>query len=211
MAPKAGTQTTTGTLALAAAGAWSSSKPLTPAASPDPGPSPQSGSTAHDQHPPLAIPPPLRPSDTNIWLVTPTLSRWQPSAPRCAAKTKTTRRPITLPFAAEATDRAVAVLARRPSQSEIEKSNQTSALNPHSPTPPLAQTPPRFPPSRLFRRLPPSPSSPPCPAGVRKPLTKADCRHLPKRRRVRCPIRIIRLSAGHRGRVRVARQWRTDG
>ena len=30
---------------------------------------------------------------------------------------------------------------------------------------------PRFPPSRLFGRLPPSPSSRPCPAGVRKPLT----------------------------------------
>src|SRR6266446_7585574 len=37
-------------------------------------------------------------------------------------------------------------------------SGPTSALNPHRPTPPPAQTPPRFPPLRLFGRLPSSAS-----------------------------------------------------
>src|SRR6516165_6218502 len=99
------------------------------------------------------------------------LSRRQPSAPPSTSKTQITRRDITLPSPPAATDTTIAALARPPSLSEIGKSNQTRALNPHSPTPPLAQTPPRFPPSRLFGRLPPSPSSRPCPAGVRKPLT----------------------------------------
>src|SRR6516225_2517631 len=99
------------------------------------------------------------------------LSRRQPSAPPSTSKTQITRGYITLPSPPAATDTTIAALARPPSLSEIGKSNQTRALNPHSPTPPLAQTPPRFPPSRLFGRLPPSPSSRPCPAGVRKPLT----------------------------------------
>src|SRR5882762_5673027 len=53
------------------------------------------------------------------------------------------------------------------------KINQTRALNPHSPTAPPTQTPPRFPPSRLFGRLPPCTPSRQWLAGVRKPLTIA--------------------------------------
>jgi hypothetical protein len=44
-----------GTLVLAAAGVWLSSRPSNPAASRDCGPFPQSGSTARDQHAPAAI------------------------------------------------------------------------------------------------------------------------------------------------------------
>jgi len=58
-----------------------------------------------------------------------TLSRRQPSPPPSSAKTQIVRRDITLPFAAAATDSTVAALARPPSQSEIEKSNQTWALH----------------------------------------------------------------------------------
>src|SRR5271166_4502810 len=54
-----------------------------------------------------------------------------------------------------------------------EKSSQTLGLNPHRPTPLPAHNSPRFPPPRLFGRLPPRTSSRPCSAGVRKPLTKA--------------------------------------
>src|SRR5215475_5144361 len=108
------------------------------------------------------------------------LSRRQPSAPASTPKTQIIRADITLPSPPGATDTTIAALARPPSLSEIGKSNQKRALNPHIPTPPLAQTPPRFPPSRLFGRLPPSPSSRPCPAGVRKPLTNLP---VPRRQR----------------------------
>jgi hypothetical protein len=49
------TQTESGTLVLAAAGVWSSSRASNPAAGRGCGPSCQSGSTAHDQHAPIAI------------------------------------------------------------------------------------------------------------------------------------------------------------
>jgi len=55
--------------------------------------------------------------------------------------------------------------------SENYQAAQSLALNPHRPTPPPAHTPPRFPPLRLFRRLPQSAPSRPSLAGVRKPLT----------------------------------------
>ena len=48
--------TKSGTLVLAAAGVWSSSRSSNPAASRDCGPFQQSASTAHDQHAPFAIP-----------------------------------------------------------------------------------------------------------------------------------------------------------
>ena len=53
------------------------------------------------------------------------------------------------------------------------QATQRLALNPHSPTPPPAHTTPRFPPSRLFGRLPPCIRSRPRTAGIRKPLTEA--------------------------------------
>jgi hypothetical protein len=71
-------------------------------------------------------------------------ARAQPSAPISPAfppPTQIPRRDITLPPTPGATDTTVAALARPPSQSGIEQSNQTRALNPHSPTAPLVQTP----------------------------------------------------------------------
>jgi len=71
-------------------------------------------------------------------------ARAQPRAPVSPAfppPTQVARRDITLPPAPGATDTTVAALARPLSQSGIEQSNQTRALNPHSPTAPLAQTP----------------------------------------------------------------------
>src|SRR4029077_3748997 len=61
------------------------------------------------------------------------------------------RRNITFPSAARATDSTVAMLARPPSQPEIEKSNQTRALNPHSPTAPSTHTPPAVSSLEAFR------------------------------------------------------------
>src|SRR5262249_39775120 len=54
-----------------------------------------------------------------------------------------------------------------------DKSDQAPAPNPHRSTPPPARTPPRFPPPRLFGRLPPCTPSRMCLAGIRKPLTTA--------------------------------------
>jgi hypothetical protein len=71
-------------------------------------------------------PSPLHLSDAGISPVTPTLSRRQPSAPPSTAKTQIARRNITLPSAARATDSTVAVLARPPSQPEIQKTNQNA-------------------------------------------------------------------------------------
>ena len=117
-------------------------------------PIPAIGLTAHDRRARVTI---LRrcASDAGMSRVAPTLSRRQPSAPPSTAKTQIARRNLTFSSAARAADSTVAVLARPPSQSEIKKSNQTLALNPHRSTPASVRTPPRFPPSRLFGRLPP--------------------------------------------------------
>src|SRR5207245_5056862 len=60
--PKMLATTKTGMLALAAAGELSSSIPSNPAAGPASGPSPRSGSIAHEQHPVVTAPiaPPVR-------------------------------------------------------------------------------------------------------------------------------------------------------
>src|SRR5206468_1531883 len=78
-----------------------------------------------------------------------------------------------LSSAARATDSTVAVLARPPSQHEIEKSNQTRALNPHSPIAPPTQTPPAVSSLEAFR----TPASVHALAPVigRRPKTLNDC------------------------------------
>src|SRR5262249_28541799 len=75
--------------------------------------------------------------------------------------TQIIQRDITLLIAPAAIKTAVTAPARQSFPFEIEKSEQTPALNPHSLTPPLAQTSPRFPPSRLIRRLPSERAEPP--------------------------------------------------
>src|SRR5215831_9116410 len=85
--PKMVATTKTGMLALAAAGGSSSSRPSNPAASPASGPSPRSGSIAHEQHPvvtaPIALPVRRRyPAGNSLTLP------MAPSASTSAAKTQ---------------------------------------------------------------------------------------------------------------------------
>src|SRR6202007_3050884 len=68
-------------------------------------------------------------------------------------------------------DAYVAALAQPSLPIKSQKSHQTPALNLHSLTPPPVRTPPRFPPSRPFGRLPPCLPSRLRLAGIRKPLT----------------------------------------
>src|SRR6202008_3229934 len=70
----------------------------------------------------------------------------------------------------------VTALARPSLSIESQKSDQTPALNLHNLTPPPVRTPPWFPPSRLFGRLPPYLPSRLRLAGIRKPLTKTAIR-----------------------------------
>ena len=92
-----------------------------------------------------------------------------------------TQRGITVPIAPAATRTTVAAICSAVLAClELEKSKQTPALNPHSPTPPPAQTPPRFPPSRLFGRLPPCIAR--TPVTGRRPKTLNE-----SRRSVSCP------------------------
>src|SRR5689334_22225707 len=114
-----------------------------------------------------------------------------PSAPTPTAKTQIARRDIVVPIPPTATNRkyrptgAAGGLVRNP------RSDQIPAPNPHSLTPPPATTPPRFPPLRLFGRLPPYARSHLCLAGVRKPLTASSewpqkrARRPSRRRRIR--------------------------
>src|SRR5438105_9948358 len=60
-----------------------------------------------------------------------------------------------------------------PLSQSTERSRHTPPLHPPRPTPASVRTPPRFPPSRLFGRLPPCIPARLRPAGIRKPLTKA--------------------------------------
>src|SRR5271169_5097749 len=173
MASKAIENTKSGTPVLAAADIWSSSRPSNPAASPGSGPSRQSGSTAHDQHAPVAIPHHRACPTAGISPAAAALCPPQSSPRPSPTKTQVTPYEIAASTAPRPIKTSVAPLARSSFLSATENLSQTLRLNPHRPTPPPAQNPPRFPPSRLFGRLPPRPPSRPCPAGVRKPLTIA--------------------------------------
>src|SRR5215472_6772353 len=157
--PKMVATTKTGMLALAAAGGRSSSRPSNPAASPASGPSPRSGSIAHEQHPvvtaPIALPVRRRYPAGN--------SHTLPMAPSASTSTAKTPDPSARRHEAHGTHANQNHRPRYPFKpavpSESSQVAQNPALNPHRPTLPPAHTPPRFPPSRLFGRLPPcSPS-----------------------------------------------------
>ena len=79
---------------------------------------------------------------------------------------------ITAPIASRAakTGARARSLNRRPCPEPTNQIKQRRQI-PHRPTPASAPTPPRFPPSRLFGRLPPCTPSRLCLAGIRKPLT----------------------------------------
>src|SRR5215467_3475439 len=145
---------------VAAAGGSSSSRPSNPAASPASGPSPRSGSIAHEQHPvvtaPIALPVRRRryPAGNSRQSADGTLSldlgrqNPDPSARRHGA------------HGTHANQNHRSRYPFKPAvPSESGQVAQNLTLNPHRPTLPPAHTPPRFPPSRLFGRLPPrSPS-----------------------------------------------------
>src|SRR5947207_928508 len=101
------------------------------------------------------------------------LSRRQPSAPPSSKKTQFSQRDTTRPAAPRPTKITFEPLTRPASPAESDEATQSLALNPHKLIPPPPHTPPRFPPSRLFGRLPPCIPSRLRMAGVRKPLTKA--------------------------------------
>ena len=79
----------------------------------------------------------------------------QPSAPTPTAKTQIARRDIVVPIPSRPTDRNTALPAQPAPLFAIPRSDQIPAPNPHSLIPAPATTPPRFPPLRLFGRLPP--------------------------------------------------------
>jgi hypothetical protein len=108
-----------------------------------------------------------------------TLRPPQPSAPPSTTKTQITGRDIALPFAPGVTNTTVAVLARPPSQSDINKSNHTRAPNPHSPTAPPAQTPPAVSSLEAFRT--PASVHPLTPERGRRPKTLNDTGRSPYR------------------------------
>src|SRR6516164_1840613 len=174
MALKVLKPTKSGTLVLAAAGVWSSSRSSNPAASRDCGPFQQSASTAHDQHAPFVIP-------HHCTAATPTSHRQRPRSAHSNCqrrlpppKTQIIQHRITVPVAPTVLKTTLAALALPSFPIESQKSDQTPAPNPHSLTPAPVRNPPRFPPSRLFGRLLPGLPSRPRLAGIRKPLTIAD-------------------------------------
>src|SRR6516225_1312749 len=173
MALKVLKPTKSATLLLAAAGVWSSSRSSNPAASRDCGPFQQSASTAHDQHATFVIP-------HHCTAATPTSHRQRPRSAHSNCqrrlpppKTQIIQHRITVPVAPTVLKTTLAALALPSFPIESQKSDQTPAPNPHSLTPAPVRNPPRFPPSRLFRRLPLCLPSRPRLAGIRKPLTKA--------------------------------------
>src|SRR5262249_3406713 len=100
---------------------------------------------------------------------TATLCRPQLSAPPLTLKPQIAYRATAVPVPPTATTTSAALIPQPQSLSETGKSDQTLASNPHRLTPPPAQTPPRFPPLRLFGRLPPCTPSPPMHAAGRNP------------------------------------------
>src|SRR5207253_2724458 len=94
--------------------------------------------------------------------------------PPSRAKPQIPQRDTILPTAPRPTKITLAPLTRPVSPPESEQAPHSLAPNPHRLTPPPAQKTPRFPPSRLFGRLPPCTPSRLRQAGIRKPLTIPD-------------------------------------
>src|SRR5262249_30088559 len=132
-----------------------------------------SGSTARDQYAPVAIPP-------HCTAPTPTSHRRRQRAVngnpqrRLPPPKRRSLSATSVPVAPAVLKTSIAALAQPPFPFENQKSDQTPALNLHSLTPPPVRTPPRFPPSRLFGRLPPCIPSRLRLAGIRNPLPIPD-------------------------------------
>src|SRR6516225_7189198 len=169
MAPKMVSNTKSGTLVPAAAGAWLLSRPSHPAASRGCGLSDRSGSTVHDHHIPVAIPQHHSHPTSLSHRQRPTFRRQPPSAPPAADQTWSTKYHITAPVPSRAAKTSARLVAQPSSCPEPANQIKQRRQIPHRPTPASVRTPPRFPPSRLFGRLPPCTPSRLCLAGVRKP------------------------------------------
>jgi hypothetical protein len=146
--------TKSGTLVLATAGVWSSSRSSNPAASRDRGPFQQSASTAHTStllsRSPITAP--LRRRHlTGNGRAPPTVTVSAGFLPQNADHSAPHHRS----GCTHGAQNPLAALALPSFPIESQKSDQTPAPNPHSLTPAPVRTPPRFPPSRLFGRLPP--------------------------------------------------------
>src|SRR5215471_13993424 len=142
--PKMVATTKTGMLALAAAGGSSSLRPSNPAASPASGPSPRSGSIAHEQHPVVTAPIALSvrrrryPAGNSHTLPMP------PSASTSAAKTQILQHDRHGAHGTHANQNRRPRYPFKPAvPSESGQVAQNLALNPHRPTLPPAHTPPR--------------------------------------------------------------------
>src|SRR6516164_7157459 len=118
-------------------------------------------------HPPTPLPP-----NVAISPAAPTLRRQRPSTPPSADKTWSTEYPITVPNPSRAAKTGARLVAQPSSCPEPTNQIKQRRQIPHRPTPASVRTPPRFPPSRLFGRLPPCTPSRLCLAAVRKPLTR---------------------------------------
>ena len=144
------TNTKSGIFVLAAAGAWSSSRPSDPAASRDCGPFQQSPSTAHDQHAPAAIPhcrASFRPMSHRRRL--PSANRNCQSRRRPPKRRSLTTRPPVRSCTRRPKPTPRRLLSRDPRSKS--KDRGIDRLNLHRPTPLPAQTPPAVSSPEAFR------------------------------------------------------------
>ena len=165
--------TKSGTLVLAAAAVWSSSRSSNPAAGRDCGPFQQSVSTAHDQHAPFAIP-------HHCTAATPTSHRQRPrsahsnSQPRLSPPNAGHAAPHHRSGCTHGCSKPRSRALALPSfPIESQKSDQTPAPNPHSLTPAAGANSPAVSSLEAFRT--PASVPPLAPAPGSHPKTLNDC------------------------------------
>src|SRR5215475_7831330 len=112
IAPTVVMNTKSGIFVLAAAAAWSSSRPSDPAASRDCGPFQQSPSIAHDQHAPCRHPTLPRQFHADVSSAMPALRQSQLSVPPSTAKTEIAHDKTTVPILHAATKANATMITR---------------------------------------------------------------------------------------------------
>src|SRR6516162_10880634 len=133
MAPKMVSNTKSGTLVPAAAGAWLLSRPSHPAASRGCGLSDRSGSTVHDHHIPVAIPQHHSHPTSLSHRQRPTFRRQPPSAPPAADQTWSTKYHITAPVPSRAAKTSARLVAQPSSCPEPANQIKQRRQIPHRP------------------------------------------------------------------------------